>query len=89
MRKAELLYQNGDITPQQLAELQSYQAKNEYIKANNANFNKEEYQKAGYQRWAREKGYLGQNGQNSQNPSQNQGYQSQQTPQMPQIKFSK
>lgn len=89
LRKAELLYQNGDITPQQLAELQSYQAKNEYIKANNANFNKEDYQKAGYQRWARDKGYLGQNGQNSQNPSQNQGYQNPQTPQMPQIKFSK
>lgn len=89
MRKAELLYQNGDITPQQLAELQSYQAKNEYLKANNENFDKDAYHKAGYQIWARNKGYLGQNGQNSQNPSQNQGYQSPQAPQMPQIKFSK
>lgn len=86
LRKAELLYQNGDITPQQLAELQSYQAKNEYLKANNENFDKDAYHKAGYQIWARNKGYLGQN---SQNPSQNQGYQSPQAPQMPQIKFSK
>ena len=86
LRKAELLYQNGDITPQQLAELQSYQAKNEYLKANNENFDKDAYHKAGYQIWARNKGYLGQN---SQNPSQNQGYQNPQAPQMPQIKFSK
>lgn len=85
MRKAELLYQNGDITPAQLAELQRYQAKNEYIKANNANFNKVEYQKADYQQWAKNKGYLGQN---AQNPSQNQGFMPQ-NPQMPQIKFSK
>ncbi|MGX3045365.1 hypothetical protein, partial [Helicobacter sp. T3_23-1056] len=62
--------------PAQLAELRSYQAKNEYIKANNANFDKEAYHRAGYEKWAKSKGYLGQNGQNGQNQNpQNQGYQ--------------
>lgn len=76
LRKAELLYQNGDITQKQLAELRSYQAKNEYIKANNANFDKDAYHRAGYEKWAKSKGYLGQNGQNGQNQNpQNQGYQ--------------
>ncbi|MGX3045745.1 hypothetical protein, partial [Helicobacter sp. T3_23-1056] len=55
----------------QLAELRSYQAKNEYIKANNANFDKEAYHRAGYEKWAKSKGYLGQNGQNGQNQNQN------------------
>lgn len=82
MRKAELLYQNGDITPAQLAELESYRAKNEYIKANNANFNKESYKKAGIQQWARNKGYLP-SPQDSNQARNSYG----QNPQMPQIKF--
>lgn len=82
MRKAELLYQNGDITPAQLAELERYNAKNEYIKANNANFKKSEYQKIGYQQWARNKGYLP-NAQDSSQARNSYG----QNPQMPQIKF--
>lgn len=74
LRKAELLYENGDITPEQYAQLQGYVAKNEYLKANNAKFNKQDYSQSGYTQWARTKGYLP----NPQTP---------QAPQNPQIKF--
>lgn len=77
LRKAELLYENGDITPEQYAQLQGYVAKNEYLKANNAKFNKQDYSQSGYTQWARTKGYLP----NPQTP------QIPQATQNPQIKF--